>query len=89
MSNKTRKCSGSRCPMQHSTMNVGECKCTDTCEWYTPVSDFSGMEAVIDMAIKQFGLESDADKQKIRILFNAYIVQYISATCSPLGGRQP
>lgn len=88
MSNKNRKCSGSKCPMQHSTMNVGECKCTDTCEWYTPVSDFSGMEAVIDMAIKQFGLESDADKQKIRILFNAFVGQYISA-CFPLGGRQP
>lgn len=89
MSGKKPKCSGSCCPMQHNTMNVSECKCTDTCEWYTPATDFSGMEAVIDMAIKQFGLESDEDKQKMRILFSAYVIQYISATCFQLGGQRP
>lgn len=86
MNGKKRKCSGSRCPMQSTTMSVSECQCTDTCPDYTPLADFSGMDAVIDMAIKQFGLESDADKQKMRILFNAYVGQYISATCFPLGG---
>lgn len=85
MSNKKRKCSGSRCPMQHNTVDVGECEYTDMCEYYTPVTDLSGMEAVIDMAIKQFGLESDSDKQKLRILFNAYVFQYV-ASCFPLGG---
>lgn len=82
---KKRKCSGSRCPMQHGTVNVEECKCADACEYYTPVTDLSGMEAVIDMGIKQFGLESDSDKQKLRILFNAYVSQYV-ASCFPLGG---
>ena len=48
-------------------------------------ADFSGMEAIVDMAINQFGIESDADKQKMRILFNAYVGQYI-ASCFPLGG---
>lgn len=89
MSDKKRKCSGSHCPMQHNTIDVGECNFADTCEWYTPAADFSGMESVIDMAIKQFGLESDADKQKMQILFNAYVSQYISATFFPLGGQQP
>lgn len=68
MNDKKRKCSGSRCPMQSTTMNVSECQCTDTCPDYTPFMDFSGMDAVIDIAIKQFGLESDADRKKMQVL---------------------
>lgn len=71
--------------MNAATMKVDECKCTESCEWYTPVADFSGMELVVDIAAKQFGLESESDKQKLRILFNAYVSQYISS-CFPLGG---
>lgn len=87
MSEAKRKCSGSRCPMQAGKINVSECQCTDTCEWYTPAADFSDMETVIDMAVKQFGLESDGDRQKLRILFNAYVSAYV-ASCFPLGGLQ-
>lgn len=85
MSERKRKCSGRNCPMQHNTMNVGECKCTDTCEWYTPVADFSDMEAVLDMAVKQFDLKDECDKQKMHILLNAYVSAYV-ASCFPLGG---
>ena len=84
MDEKKRKCSGSRCPMQHNTVNVGDCQFTDTCEWYTPAADYSGMEDVIDMASKQFRIEGDSNKQKLRILFNAYVSQYV-ASCFPLG----
>lgn len=79
------KCSGIRCPMQHNTVSVETCQCTDTCPDYTPVADFSGMDAVVEMAAKQFGIENAKDKQKLKILFNAYVGQYV-ASCFPLGG---
>ena len=78
MSNEKKHCSGIHCPMQHTTMNTKSCKCVDTCDWYTPVQDFNSMEAVIEIAAKQFGIVEDSDKQKLRILFNAYVVQYLS-----------
>jgi len=85
MEKKQQKCSGSLCPMQHGEINVDECECTDTCPYYMPITDFGGMEAVIDMAIKQFSLESDSDKRKLKILLNAYVSEYI-ATCFQHGG---
>lgn len=35
--------------MNAATMKVDECQCTESCEWYTPVADFRGMEIVVDM----------------------------------------
>lgn len=78
MSNEKQHCSGTCCPMQYTTINIKSCKCVDTCDWYTPVRDFSSMEAVIEIAAKQFGIVDDSDKQKLRILFNAYVAQYLS-----------
>lgn len=31
-----RKCSGRNCPMQHGTVNVGECEAAESCQWFTP-----------------------------------------------------
>lgn len=78
MSNKKKNCSGAHCPMQHTTMSTKSCKCVDTCDWYTPVKDCSSMEAVIEIAAKQFGIVDDGGKQKLRILFDAYVAQYLS-----------
>lgn len=85
MNDKKRKCSGSRCPMQSTTMSVSECQCTDTCPWYTPISSFDRMELVLDMAAEYFGMESDKEREILKIFFNAYLSQYI-ASCFPLGG---
>lgn len=76
-----RKCSGTFCKIQHDTINVNECQCTETCPDFSPITDMSGMDAVIDMAAKQFGLEADNDRQKLRILFNAYVSQYMAVFC--------
>lgn len=85
MTEKKRKCSGARCPMQHNTVNVGECKCTDDCPWYTPVPSFDRMELVLDMAAECFGMKRDKEREMLKIFFNAYLSQYI-ASCFPLGG---
>ena len=73
------KCSGTFCPFNRIGP-ASECKSIDDCDYYIPVADISGMEAVIDMAIKQFGID-EAEKEKLRILFNAYIAEYMRVFC--------
>ena len=84
-----RKCSGIFCRMQRSTINPAQCNCTETCPDFTPAADFSKMEAVIELAEKQFGIEDEKDKEKLRILFNAYVGQYVATCCYPVGGVIP
>lgn len=81
MENK-KKCSGIMCPIQYDKIHVSECKCVDVCNWYTPVPDFNKMEAVIDIAAKVFGIESDSDKAKLKMLFDVYAAQYMDRYCS-------
>lgn len=73
------KCSGTLCPFNRIGP-ASECKSTEGCEYYMPVADTSGMEAVIDMAISQFGIE-ESDREKVRILFNAYVSEYMRVFC--------
>lgn len=80
-----KKCSGARCPMNAATMKVDECQCVDTCPDYTPVLDYSGMDAIVSAAAEAFGIETPSDKQKLRDLFNAYLAQFI-ALCAMSGG---
>lgn len=76
------KCSGVRCSMNRN-FKAEECELLDQCDYYTPVfqsANMSGMDAVIDMAIKQFGIDR-AEKEKLRILFNAYVAEYMRVFC--------
>ena len=46
-----------------------------------PKMDTSGMEAVVDMAMKLFQIDDDGRK-KLEILFTAYTNEYMKQTCS-------
>lgn len=69
-----RKCSGIYCPMAHP-FDRKNCQCTETCEHYWPEFDTSAMEALLDIAIKQFDLNTK-DRDRVKALFDAYAVQY-------------
>lgn len=73
------KCSGTFCPLNH-TVDISQCELYEKCEHYMPLADISGMEAVVDMTIKQFGID-EAEKEKLRILFNAYVAEYMRVFC--------
>ena len=60
--------------------DTGACELGNECEHYMPMADTSGMESVIDMAIKQFGIE-ESQRKKLEILFNAYVSQYMAEFC--------
>lgn len=74
-----KKCSGINCPMQ-SPFDPKKCNAMETCKNYTPVLDTSGMDAVVDLTIKAFGLKEE-DKQKLQIMFQAYVVEYTKLMC--------
>lgn len=80
------KCSGLFCEMQ-APHDTDKCELVDTCKHYTPVADTSAMELVIDMMIKQFGLDEEKDKDTLRILCNTYVAQYIAMCNSLSTGR--
>lgn len=73
------KCSGTLCPFNRIGP-ASECKPIDECKYYMPVADMSGMESVIDMAMKQFNID-DPERQKLKILFDAYVSQYMATFC--------
>lgn len=73
------KCSGTFCPFNRN-YDASECNLAGNCDYYMPVADMSGMEAVIDMAIKQFCID-ESGREKLRILFNAYVAEYMRVFC--------
>lgn len=79
MDKQKRPCSGTFCPMNRN-FDASECNLAGDCEYYMPMADMSGMEVVIDMAIKQFGIEEN-QRNKLKILFNAYVSQYMAEFC--------
>ena len=76
------KCSGLFCEMQ-APYDADKCEMVDTCKHYTPLADTRAMELVIDIMIKQFGLDEEKDKDTLRILCNTYVAQYM-AMCNSL-----
>lgn len=80
MKENKRPCSGTFCQMP-SSHDKEKCKFIGECSDYTPLADTGGMEAVIDMAIKQFNLDDEKDRAKLHILFDAYVSQYMAAFC--------
>lgn len=79
MDKAKRKCSGTLCPMNRN-FDASECNLAGECDYYTPLADTSGMESVVDMAIKQFRIE-EKDRKKLQILFNAYASEYMAVFC--------
>lgn len=76
MENEKRPCSGTFCPMNRNC-DSRECKLYSECDYYSPLADTSGMDAVIDMAMKQFEI-AESNRKKLEILFNSYVSQYMS-----------
>lgn len=76
---KKRPCSGTFCVMNRN-FDASECKLVDECDHYMPLADMSGMEAVVDMAMLQFNID-EKDRNKLEILFNAYVSQYMAEFC--------
>ncbi len=60
--------------------DTSACKLYSECENYMPMADTRGMESVLDMAIKQFGIE-ESQRKKLEILFSAYVSQYMAEFC--------
>lgn len=73
-------CSGVKCCMQRN-FKPSECVLFDECQFYTPEKDFSGLDAIIEMAEKEFNITSENQKNKLRILLNAYVAEYLAITC--------
>lgn len=73
------KCSGTFCPLNY-TVDISQCELYEKCEHYTPLADMSGMESVVDVAMKQFNIEK-SERQKLKILFDSYVSQYMATFC--------
>lgn len=74
-------CSGKQCPMNYP-FDVKSCKEYDKCRWYIPEKDFSRLDAVIELAEKEFDITDNKQKEKLKILFNAYVTAYLSIYCT-------
>ncbi len=77
---KKMPCSGLFCCINRN-FEPSECLLYDECEFYTPEKDFSGLDAIIEMAEKEFNITSESQKKKLKILFNAYVAEYLAITC--------
>lgn len=78
---KKMHCTGLWCTMNRD-FNTEDCKLYDKCPQYTPKKDFTRLDAVIEIAEKEFNITDDKQKEKLRILFNAYVSAYMSLFCT-------
>lgn len=75
MSDK-RPCSGLFCMMQRN-FKCENCKLYDDCPQYTPTPQFSNLDSVIDIAMRNFDID-EKRRNELKILFNIYTTQYIA-----------
>lgn len=76
---KKMPCSGLFCVMNRN-FNCENCKLYDDCPQYTPKTDYSGLNAVIDIAMKNFDID-ESRRNELNILFNSYVTQYLAIIC--------
>lgn len=72
-------CSGLFCEVQRN-FKCENCTLYEDCPQYTPKPDYSGLDAVIDITMKNFDIDKSR-RNELSILFNSYVTQYIAITC--------
>lgn len=66
--------------MMNRNFKCEDCKLYDDCSQYTPMPDYSGLNAVIDITMKNFDID-ESKRNELNILFNSYVTQYLAITC--------